>query len=120
MQWCLSQANAVVGTQPAWDLRRRRRGGGLFLFLVARALLLAFGLLLTFAIESVLLLLRDPRLLSEGERHRFARSLASRRLARNLRAVTLAALRKRNAVAQAVFRETDAPARAAKQGRSGP
>ena len=67
-----------MGTQAAWDLRCRRRRGGLFLFLVARALLLAFGLLLTLAIQRVLLLLRDPRLLREGERHRFARSLASR------------------------------------------
>ena len=62
-----------MGTQAARDLRCRRRGGGLFLFLVARALLLALGLLLTLTIQSVLLLLRDPRLLSEGERHRFAR-----------------------------------------------
>jgi len=80
MQWCLSQANAVVGTQAAWDLRCRRRRGGLFLILVAAALLLALGLLLTLAVNCVLLLLRNSCLLSKGERHRFARSLGSRGL----------------------------------------
>ena len=48
--------------------RCRRRGSSLFLFLVARTLRLALGLLLTLAIQSVLLLLRNPRLLSKGER----------------------------------------------------
>ena len=66
MQWCFSQANAVVGTQTAWDLRCGRRRGILFLFLVARALLLTFGLFLTLAIQSILLLFRDSRLLSQG------------------------------------------------------
>ena len=74
MQWCLSQTNAVVGTQAAWDLRRRCRRGGLCLLLrEAAALLFALGLLLTLAIDSVLFFLRDSRLLSERERHRFAR-----------------------------------------------
>ena len=97
MQWCFPKAHTIMGTQAAWDLRRRRRSGGLFLFLVAPALLLALGLLLTLAIHSVLLFLRDSRLLSEGEWHRFARSLASRCLARG--AEVTQRLRKRRAVA---------------------
>ena len=50
MQWCFPKAHTIMGTQAAWDLRCRRRRGGLFLFLVARALRLALGLLLTLAI----------------------------------------------------------------------
>ena len=79
-----AQPGTVVRTQAARDLRRRCRRSGLLL-LVAPSFGVALGLLLTLAIECVLLFLRDPRLLSERERHRFARSLASRRLARKAR-----------------------------------
>ena len=85
MQWCLSQAYTIMCTQAAWDLRRRGRRGGLCLLREAAALLFALGLLLTLTLLGVLFFLRDPRLLREGERHRFARSLASKSLARKAR-----------------------------------
>jgi len=66
MQWCFSQANAVVGSQAAWDLRRRRRRGGLCLLREAAALLFALCFLLAFTVHRVLFFLRDPRLLSQG------------------------------------------------------
>ena len=70
MQWCFPKAHTIMGTQAAWDLRRRCRRGGLCLLLrEAAALLFALELLLTLALLGVLFLLRDPRLLREGERH---------------------------------------------------
>ena len=66
MQWCFPKAHTIMGTQAAWDLRCRRRRGGLCLLFEAAALLFALCFLLAFTVHRVLFFLRDPRLLSQG------------------------------------------------------